>query len=178
MADWIGVDMANHMHGTRCTVERRGGEFCDAPTAEDMPFPICGRHAAKLYRHIVRAMGGLVDDRVFMLNAAAADIQAQQAKEVSRSTERDKVYYVQVGEYIKIGYTSQLKTRMTSYPPNKKLLATEPGDKTLERKRHEQFGHLLEHGHEWFRVDAKLIAHINELRRMAGGTAIAWSKSA
>ncbi len=38
--------------GTRCTVQRATGSFCDAPTAEDMPFPICPKHAIRLFIHM------------------------------------------------------------------------------------------------------------------------------
>lgn len=61
------------------------------------------------------------------------------------------VYYMQVGELIKIGYTGHLRQRMAAYPPNSRLLATEPGNHVLEQRRHQQLAELLSHGNEWFR---------------------------
>lgn len=157
--------MVDHTRGTRCTIERHGGDFCDAPTAEDMPFPICGRHAAKLYRHVAHAMAGIASDPLWMLHAATKQIEDDRARtERQRAAGRPTVYYVQVSDCIKIGYTSQMQKRMLHYPPNKRLLATEEGDYELERKRHRQFADLLAYGQEWFKPAPKLIAHINALR--------------
>jgi len=36
----------------RCTVQLAHGEFCDADAAEDMPFPICERHADQVHKRI------------------------------------------------------------------------------------------------------------------------------
>lgn len=168
------VDMADLTHH-RCTVQRHGGDFCDAPSAEDVPFPICERHAARLYRHIAASVRGLASDPLLMAHGELERIKDEQAKDERRwAAEKPVVYYVQVGEFIKIGVTTRLRQRLQAYPPNKRLLATEPGNYALESKRHEQFEHLLAHGHEWFRCDAKLIDHINDLRKAAGATPIAW----
>lgn len=50
--------MPAYIEQQRCTVQSRKGIFCDAATMEDMPFPICTRHAIEVYRrvrHIVDA---------------------------------------------------------------------------------------------------------------------------
>lgn len=158
------------MPGTHCTVQRLGGDFCDAPSAEDMPFPICARHAASLYRRIAQNMADVASDPLFKLRSAVEYIEEQRHRATNRPSPADKptVYYVQVSDCVKIGYTGRLQQRMMSYPPNKRLLATEPGDYALESKRHEQFADLLAYGHEWFRPDQKLIDHINELRKQSG----------
>lgn len=167
--------MADLTH-TRCTVQRRNGDFCDAPSAEDVPFPICGRHAAELYRYVAETIGDLVRDPYFRIFNALEEVDRRQAKEEQRhSGGKPVVYYVQVGEFIKIGFTRGLARRMQVYPPNKRLLATEPGDYGLESRRHSQFAGLLAHGREWFRPDAKLIAHINALRATSGATPIEWA---
>lgn len=165
--------MVDHTRGTRCTIQRHGGDFCDAPSAEDMPFPICGRHAAKLYRHIAHTMTGLASDPLLMLHTAVKEIDEARIKQSRRKDYgRPTVYYVQVGETIKIGFTIALQRRLAHYPPNRRLLATEPGDYSLESKRHEQFADLRAYGNEWFHPGPKLIAHINTLRKAAGAAPI------
>lgn len=75
------------------------------------------------------------------------------------------VYYVRVGEYIKIGSTSDLDARMQTYPPGSQLLAVEAGGLGLERQRQRQFAHLLAARKEWFTPGDALMAHISELSR-------------
>lgn len=145
------------MRPTRCTVERHNGLFCDAPSAPDMPFPICAKHAIKLYRR----MRDLIDA------APIADKRAIQNRP-HQATYRDVVYYVQIGDVIKIGYTANFWQRMVSYPPHKRVLATEDGNHTLELKRHRQFAPFLQYGQEWFRPGEPLIRHINRLRARVG----------
>lgn len=49
------------------------------------------------------------------------------------------VYYARVGSLIKIGTTSDLRTRIMTYPPRTLLLAQEPGGEQLEAQRLDQF---------------------------------------
>ncbi len=41
--------MSDYISQNRCTVQRRKGDFCDAESAEDMPFPICSHHGIQLF---------------------------------------------------------------------------------------------------------------------------------
>src|SRR3954470_12354445 len=147
--------MADLTHA-RCTVQRRDGDFCDAPSIEEGPFPICGSHAAQLFRFTVPTMSNLTSQQpLFMAIAEADRYKREQAKEERHlASTKPVVYYIQVGEFIKIGTTIQLRERIKAYPPNKRLLATEPGGHSLESRRHEQFMRLLVLGREWFRPDA------------------------
>lgn len=63
------------------------------------------------------------------------------------------VYYVQVGDRLKIGYSVDVRRRMRAYPPGSALLAVEPGSPELELQRHRQFAGCLLDGREWFRPD-------------------------
>lgn len=77
------------------------------------------------------------------------------------------IYYLRFADRIKIGTTTNLKIRLTAIPHDE-LLATEPGDVMLERRRHRQFDHLRLKG-EWFRADRELLDHIESIRRGADG---------
>ena len=147
----------------RCTVQRRGGDFCDAPAAEDMPFPICTRHAVELYRHmrqIVEDATSTHEGRLAVGGAVLHGIHDEKRKRESLGV----VYSIRVGTMIKIGYTENLMTRVSAYPPGRKLLATEEGGKILETRRHRQFAALRTAGKEWFSIEQPLIDHINQLR--------------
>lgn len=147
----------------RCTVQRRNGDFCDADSAEGMPFPICGHHAAKLYRAVRDKMHLLTEsppaNRAHALDQMVREKRSQDLRRQRLPADYHAavVYYVRVGELVKIGTTEQLKVRMRSYPPGSKLLAKEQGGHELETTRHHQFRHLLAHGNEWFRADQELL---------------------
>lgn len=75
------------------------------------------------------------------------------------------VYYVRIGQLVKIGTTGQLATRLKAFPPDAVVLATEPGARELEHERHRQFhGTCATEQGEYFYPSAALIEHINSLR--------------
>ena len=78
------------------------------------------------------------------------------------------VYYLRVGERIKIGYSVDVKRRMRDYPPGSELLAVEPGDRELETKRHQQFAGSRTDGREWFRPTADIFELVHEIVSVHG----------
>ncbi|WP_144713562.1 GIY-YIG nuclease family protein [Curtobacterium pusillum] len=76
----------------------------------------------------------------------------------------DVVYYLRMrddfGDRIKIGTTTNPRQRLAAIP-HQDLLAFERGDRTLERRRHEQFAATRYPGTEWFRVTPELLAHVD-----------------
>lgn len=71
------------------------------------------------------------------------------------------VYYAQVGDRVKIGFTTNLVERMSAIVPEK-LLAVEHGGPKLERARHKQFA-ALRTQREWFRFEPPLTEHVANL---------------
>lgn len=71
------------------------------------------------------------------------------------------VYYMRVGNRIKIGYTQNLEGRMRGLAPEE-LLGYERGDTTLEHLRHRQFNahHVAR---EWFEDCPAIRAHIAKI---------------
>lgn len=80
------------------------------------------------------------------------------------------VYYIRTCCRIKIGHTIDLTRRMAELSPDE-ILATEPGDRELERARHQQFAAYRVRG-EWFRDSPALAAHIRgvKMRHHSTGT--------
>jgi len=70
------------------------------------------------------------------------------------------VYYIRMGDTIKIGYATDVAKRMRAYPPTAELLAAHPGTELLERQIHKQFGEHLARGREWSAPADELMAHI------------------
>jgi len=78
------------------------------------------------------------------------------------------VYYIRRGNLIKIGTTVELRSRMQALLPNE-VLATEPGDAKLEKKRHQQFSSTKVPGQrEWFEPSDALTTHIAAVRAEHG----------
>lgn len=93
----------------------------------------------------------------------AEDERHEAAKSALRQDREGFVYYLQVGERIKVGYSVDVKRRMRAYPPGSELLAVEPGDRDLETERHRQFAGSRTDGREWFRPTPDLLELVAEI---------------
>ena len=73
------------------------------------------------------------------------------------------VYYMRVGNRVKIGYTRNLLARIEALCPEE-VLATEPGGRRIEAQRHRQFAGLRTE-REWFRYEEPLTSWVAGLRQ-------------
>lgn len=78
------------------------------------------------------------------------------------------IYYVKISDYIKIGWTSDLQSRMRSYPPNSVLLAVHPGSRADETKLHKRFAAHRTHGREWYAPVPTVLHHIEQMKAQHG----------
>ena len=149
-----------------CTAQRHNGSFCDLPSVPDAPFPICVTHAGKLFAFLKDRVALTAKDQRTVADALFAEyLRAQEPYEPQPLAEPVwTVYYLRVGDRVKIGTSRNLEQRIRSYPPGSELLATEPGGFDVERKRCRQFTRYLVGGQEWFNPGPPLIEHINSLR--------------
>lgn len=148
---------------TRCTIQRRNGEFCDAPAMEDLPYSVCGPHALRLLRHMIAIVDAEFDGLPGVRRLQAALDSTRDAVARDEPFRVGVVYYLLVGGLLKIGWTGSLNERMRGYPPDAQLLATEPGSKETERERHQQFRKYLSARREWFTPGPELRAYIEAL---------------
>jgi hypothetical protein len=163
-----GYSRGDQNRGTRCTTEGARGTFCDADSLPDAPFPICKRHAIELFRWMQDMVTEVqTNHRQHLAIHEAAVDQVVAANHARLNTRQHQIYYVRVGDRIKIGMTSQLTKRLAAYPPGSELLATEPGGEDVETERLRQFRHLLADRKEWFHPGEDLLAHIASLTRPA-----------
>lgn len=165
--------MPKSTHWSACTAQRHNGSFCDASSIPDAPFPICTKHAAQLYGFLREAVDEASQDKERSLNVFL-DLFAkrQEGAAYEEDLANAVVYYLQVGDHIKIGCTVNIKQRLTGYPLNRRLLATEPGYELEEAHRLTQFAEFRDMGREWFRPGPRLVDHINRLRRKQGARPI------
>jgi hypothetical protein len=78
------------------------------------------------------------------------------------------VYYIQVTEHIKIGWTGDIANRMKSYPPNSRLLAAEPGTRKDEQRIHRVLAVHRAYGNEWYAPTPTVLHHIEGVKRRHG----------
>jgi hypothetical protein len=166
---WKGTDVPyRNPEASRCTALRGDGQFCDAPSLPDAPFPVCLKHAAKLLRYLNSYAPNGLEDRIIVAVRGyemGQEVQAEQNRRKSPSV--GFIYYIQVGKLIKIGHTESLRSRLSAYPPDARLLATEPGTVSTEAQRHREFAADLRHRREWFAPSSALLAHIAALKSKA-----------
>jgi len=123
-----------------------------------------------------------------MIERAISAGQHAQAKDDARAEEREAaiatkggrhdpiVYYMRMGDLVKVGTTVNIGQRWTNIQPEE-VLAIEPGDETLELLRHRQFALSHSHG-EWFHLAEPMLAHVAMLHdhwlTQTGDTVEAW----
>lgn len=80
---------------------------------------------------------------------------------------RSKIYFIQCGQCIKIGVSSDWKSRISSLNTGSasplKLLALVPRKRKQEQELHRQFAHLRIR-HEWFRAADELLKYIEGIQ--------------
>ena len=147
---------------TRCTALKGNGQFCDGDPLPDAPFPICVKHAARIMTYLNER---IPQDRTVLI-ARALD-QGRAVEAARKPPIRGYVYYIRIGDLIKIGYSENLSRRLGAYPPDAILLATEIGTRSLEAQRHREFAADLRRRNEWFAPSPALLAHIERVAAKA-----------
>lgn len=122
--------------------------------------PICSEHAAKV------AEARLPE--LIKVAEMQAQRRMQHASEVVARNEGNReppvVYYARIGNYIKIGTSTRLRSRLATLRVDE-VLAIEPGGRDLEQERHRQFSvERIDLRRENFRQSQALLDHISELR--------------
>lgn len=138
---------------------RRVGVLCEEH-AQQVAIAVIEDHAWAQRMH-----EALTRERVTVDNRGLDSLRREEERIEEMARRRaDKpgfVYYIQIGDRLKIGFSVDVRKRMRAYPPESRLLAVEPGSVELERERHRQFKGSLTHGREWFSPTADLLEHID-----------------
>jgi hypothetical protein len=102
---------------------------CEDTARDDIP--ICEFHAEEAY---------LAVDRDVRLSSPKKPAHLQHGT----------VYYLRVGDRVKIGWSKNLRQRLASYPPGTKVLATEQGTRADEAAMHQRCTPWRVAGREWY----------------------------
>lgn len=89
---------------------------------------------------------------------------------LARRSPRGFIYFVRAGDRLKIGFTRNVKRRLsqlqTFFPEPLELLGAIPGSLLMEQEVHRHFGHL-NITREWFNVEPELLVYIEKMSRSA-----------
>lgn len=139
-----------------CTVQ-----LCSNPSSDRYRVPFCQEHILYIWSLVEQDMkhkGITVDDYEREQDEQAS----RRAREVAAAVP-GFIYYLQVGEYLKIGFTANLDRRMREYPPNARLLACHYGTPDDERELHVRFAAFRDAGREWYLDVPEIRAHIEKV---------------
>lgn len=138
VADLVGVDVEDrtciHPH-------------CEVTQSELMTVPLCDRHAVDIYRKVKAAI------------ETKARIRGPQP--LRSETVRGVVYFVELGDRIKIGFTTNLTSRLKTVPAER-VLATMPGTMRDEQAMHARFESARVY-REWFTKSPELLDFIETI---------------
>jgi hypothetical protein len=112
------------------------------------------------------ALGRGTTEPEFWRRLQAAKGEAKTLRPATQEEVDHFIYFIECGAYIKIGFASSLKARLSSLatatPYPLKVLAAIKGDQQTERSLHDRFAAAFHRG-EWFRKTPELLTFINRL---------------
>lgn len=134
---------------------------CTAKPQERYPFPIplCRRH---IIRVLARSLELTRQSRREHVVSNNAPLPAPIDDAIAEVDHAPVVYYVRFADRVKIGTSTNLRSRLSALPHDE-VLAVEPGGVDVERRRHAQFCADRIIG-EWFDMSDALKAHIDGIR--------------
>lgn len=161
--------MSNDTTTRPCIATTATGRSCAEHVLKDAPVALCYDHTFLVYMY----MHGSISSHHKSIYKAMERIEKGPSKEEialdQAWKEQSQVYYIRIGDYIKIGYTQNLKQRISGLRVDKSdVLATEPGGQAKERERHLQFANIRIGQRENFERTADLLTHIAKVRRENG----------
>lgn len=147
-----------------------GIQDCNQPQFDSLP--LCEDHSWDVWRKMEYTADSLRSRGAAVMRKQAWDreniekLRAQSKAKAAGTYKSDPgtIYYLQVEDKIKIGFTTDLPARMNAYPPMARLLATHPGTFALEAAMHKKFNKWLAGRREWFHAGKDLIEHIEQVR--------------
>lgn len=125
------------------------------------PFPrygylyLCQTHANTVWRY--------VEDEA---DESLREAQAKQRPAALKDHERHGwVYYLDVGGRLKIGFASDLGSRLRAYPPDTPVLARKRGTMADEKAEHQRCKPWLVAGREWYEINDSTLRVVEEAKQ-------------
>lgn len=143
--------------------------LCGKQTMLRTPFPICDDHAHRLYAFLLSEYPQRdetwAERKLAEMDESRRRFDQEEAKRKALRAGLSVVYYLRMGDHVKIGTSCNVDARIRAlYGNPEDLLATEPGDRTVEQHRHREFAaERVRPDRELFNPSPRLLAHIATL---------------
>lgn len=134
-------------HDTECLVHH-----CEKEVPQHHGFKLCERHLAKAWAAYELANG-----------RPQAPNNPEETINYTDPTTPGAVYFIRIGELLKIGWTTNINNRMHRLVPDA-VLHVQPGTRQDEHQYHQQFKDHLAKGKEWFHMNNTTMQMVEELR--------------
>lgn len=129
----------------------------------DLELPLCWRHMAVVVEMVLPRLvheGRFLDAIADLRQELAERDRREQAEEQAAfmARENGEIYFVRLGDLVKVGWTRDLWSRLKSYGASAELLVSYPGTRQDETTLHRQLTPARAKGREWYE-DGAIIAH-------------------
>lgn len=156
----------------RCTAQYASGDFCDNVSSMDMPFPICGRHALKVYQRVSE----LTDNQRAAMAPSVRVVLTGPSQTRDRNEAlaaicagRSTIYAARCPDgIIKIGYSTNLAQRISQLVPKVDLIGFQFGDYFAEQAIHAGLVAHRARGREWYHPVPEVLSVVNGMRADLG----------
>jgi len=156
-----GRGLAERLYRETADVTRCVWPGCELSLQHYRIGPLCAPHANDVAEALAAARAApITNAQVAAEFRRQSERAAAEARARSRATAPGWIYYLRIGDRIKIGYSRDVKRRMRAYPPDSKLLAVHPGTPQMETEMHQRFAGSRAAGREWFNETVDLREHI------------------
>ena len=150
-----------------CTVQRSWGDFCEQPSAEDVPFPICSHHALELVDHLADVRRDTLAAGVTRISPRNRSERVEQTRAIKAITAgKHTIYAVQFPDgVIKIGCTGDLAARYNAYVADGgQIVGFRFGGFDDELALHKTLEPHRARAREWYHPTAEVLAVVNAMR--------------
>lgn len=127
---------------------------------------VCTAHGVQIWAHIekVRDRSGFHVAEAVARHRDREERQAEQnARDLAATRAEGVIYFLELDEKIKVGWTGNLDQRMKSYPPHSRLIVSYPASRADERDLHRSLRLSLVAGREWYTRTPQVMTAIRDV---------------
>lgn len=163
LLDWVSM---NHAEQVTCsgTID---GLPCPRLAATSSPFPICQQHRVEIAMSVNReVLGNELSSLMAVPTTPLPRPDAVDVGSLLKGPHEEIVYFIANGGRVKIGFTKNLKSRLSALSLRRdNMLTALAGGPELEQALH---AHFSEHRHgntEWFELAPEIVRYITEVSK-------------
>jgi hypothetical protein len=134
---------------------------CPGEPIPDAPVQLCGKHLREVYEFAQDLIAERWDDSVRGYVAELHN-RFRPPRQVIRRLRPGFLYFIRLGDRIKVGYTENVDRRLTGLP-HEELLGVIPGTLEDEKAWHALLADYRAAGREWYRAAPEVLTQIRRV---------------